>query len=409
MKPGWVTVRLGELVDFYSGGTPSKAERRYWDGDVPWFSAKDLKRDRLSDSIDHINKVVFDETNLRQLPAGTITIVVRGMILAHTVPISILDVPAAINQDLKALLLKRQGQIDIAYLAGALRAQHARILSDVSRAAHGTTKLESRVLENIEISLPPLDEQRRIAAVLDHVDAIRAKRSRTFAEFPRLTQAQLDQALSSGAQATPLDVLVEEFRYGTSEKSGHSGLPTLRIPNVVGGALDLAEIKTVPVDAKTRDRLVLRDGDLLFVRTNGNADYVGRSTVYSRDAMSSGGFDPDTTIFASYLIRARLAEGRADPAFVQAFLSSPEGRRRLRTNAKTSAGQYNINIAGLGSTVLDLPSLAKQREFSIGAARMDSLRTVAKRHLADLDALFASLQSRAFAGELDVSKVAVPS
>ena len=158
-------VALCEIVDFTSGGTPSKANPAFWDGDVPWFSAKDIKKPRLTDSADHISEAAFTATSLRRLPANTVVLVVRGMILAHTVPIAVLTVESAINQDLKALLPKRD--VDPTFLAAMLQAQHGTILSQVSTAGHGTKKLDSRVLANIRIPLPELDEQRRIAAILD--------------------------------------------------------------------------------------------------------------------------------------------------------------------------------------------------------------------------------------------------
>lgn len=108
------TVALGDVVHFYSGGTPPKSNVAHWQGDVPWFSAKDMKRPRLTDSADHVADDVFSTTSLRRVPAGTVAMVVRGMILAHTVPISILDVEAAINQDLKALIPKTE--LDSTYL-----------------------------------------------------------------------------------------------------------------------------------------------------------------------------------------------------------------------------------------------------------------------------------------------------
>lgn len=98
------TVKLGEVVDFYSGATPAKANTAWWQGDVSWFSAKDLKTRMLRDSIDHVSSEVFASTPLRLLPAGTVVMVVRGMILAHTVPICEMAVEGAINQDIKALI-----------------------------------------------------------------------------------------------------------------------------------------------------------------------------------------------------------------------------------------------------------------------------------------------------------------
>ena len=83
--------------------------------------------------------------------------------------------------------------------------------------------------------------------------------------------------------------VVQDFRYGTSNKSGETGLPTLRIPNVVGGRIDTTEIKTVEVTPSERERLRLQEGDVLFVRTNGNPDYVGRCAAFSTTEVAGNG------------------------------------------------------------------------------------------------------------------------
>lgn len=188
------TVALSEIVKFTSGGTPSKANAAYWNGDVPWFSAKDIKKPRLTDSADHISEEVFASTPLRKLPENTVVLVVRGMILAHTVPIAVLGVEAAINQDLKALLPKEEVDVDPTFLAAMLRAQHGTILSQVSTAGHGTKKLDSRVLESIRIPFPAPEEQRRIAKVLDL-----AARQRTAIESMLELQDELINSLQARA------------------------------------------------------------------------------------------------------------------------------------------------------------------------------------------------------------------
>lgn len=143
---------LGDLVDFYSGGTPSKSKPEYWDGQLPWFSPKDLKKPYLWDSADHISEDVPNETAIRKLPADTVVLVVRGMILAHTVPVSLIRVPATVNQDLKALLPRNP--VSPLFLQTALRVQHQRILGLVSTAAHGTKKLETQSLREVRIPRP---------------------------------------------------------------------------------------------------------------------------------------------------------------------------------------------------------------------------------------------------------------
>lgn len=154
---GWRTLPLTEACQCYSGGTPSKSNSEYWNGHLHWFSPKDLKRDDLFESADHINAEVPNWTSLRLLPADTVVIVVRGMILAHTFPVSVLRVPATINQDLKALLPKVP--LRPQFLANCLRAQSSTILERVSEAGHGTKRLDAEGLRGINILLPSISSQ----------------------------------------------------------------------------------------------------------------------------------------------------------------------------------------------------------------------------------------------------------
>jgi len=158
----------------------------------------------------------------------------------------------------------------------------------------------------LRVRLPTLDEQRRIAVILDQADAFRAKRRQVLAHLDSLTQSIFHDMFGEILETGPLSDRVDNFRYGTSNKSGEGGWPTLRIPNVIGGAIDTSEIKTVIVSPAELDRLRLRYGDLLFVRTNGNPDNVGRCAVFTESGIAKAADNAVPWIYASYLIRARL-------------------------------------------------------------------------------------------------------
>lgn len=182
---GWPTSRLRDLVEFQSGGTPSKARDDYWQGDVPWVSPKDMKRLALYDAIDHISDRVLAETSLKLVPAGAVLIVVRGMILAHTVPVAEARVPLTVNQDMKALIPK--GAISSTYLLWMLQVCHDRLLAQVTTAAHGTKKLDTARLEEMAIPLPPASMQqafetsvRRMEAIQEHQVNAAAKAEAAF-------------------------------------------------------------------------------------------------------------------------------------------------------------------------------------------------------------------------------------
>lgn len=391
----WPLVPLGDLVNFYSGGTPSKADEAYWSGDVPWFSARDMKTPRLSAATRHLSEDAFERTPLRKLPAGTVTLVVRGMILAHTLPVAILDVPAAINQDLKALLPRRE--LDPGFLAAMLRAQQAGILAQVSTAAHGTKKLDSRVLENVSIPFPPIEDQRRVAAILDHTDSLRSNRLQAIAHLDALVESVLVTMFG----AIPVADYAELSRVATvsgglqisSKRNGNPlTVPYLRVANVYRGRLKLDEVKTLRATAQEVERTRLEPGDLLVVEGHGNREEVGRCALWP-------GAD-ETTSHQNHLIRIRPDPDLLLPAFGEAWLNSSRGRRHLTRSAKTTSGLNTISTSNVRTAPVPVPPREQQYEFARRVAQVRRIRTDCAESARTTERLFASLQAQAFQGRL---------
>ncbi len=160
----WLVLPLKHVVTFKSGGTPDKNRPDYWDGDVPWASAKDLKVDSLPDTADHISEVALTEGAATLVSAGTVLVVVRGMILARTFPVVTTAVDMAINQDLKAVTARAPSRND--WLAWLLRASTAETLSRLDEAGHGTKALRMDAWGDMRVAVPPPDEQEQIASFL---------------------------------------------------------------------------------------------------------------------------------------------------------------------------------------------------------------------------------------------------
>ncbi len=176
---GWPTESLTDLCHCYSGGTPSKAKREYWEGELPWFSAKDMKAEDLFDSEDHISEQVPETTILKLLPKDTVAIVVRGMILAHTFPVCVLRIPATINQDLKALLPKQP--VNSQFLAACLRSQSGFVLEKVSEAGHGTKRLDTQGLQSIRVPRPGDALEQTFATRIAAIEALKTTHRRALA------------------------------------------------------------------------------------------------------------------------------------------------------------------------------------------------------------------------------------
>lgn len=187
---------LGDLVTVRGGGTPSKSNPFFWNGSIPWVCPKDMKSLDIKDSIDRISEEATYCSSAKLIEPGCVLIVVRGMILDHTVPSAILRVPAAINQDMKALVPNKS--ILSEYLCKILWAMNHLLHELVQKSTHDTRKLETPKLLNFKIPVPPLPEQHRIVAYLDNlqakVDTLKRLQTETAAELDALLPSILDKA-----------------------------------------------------------------------------------------------------------------------------------------------------------------------------------------------------------------------
>lgn len=196
----WDLKPLKHLVDFRSGGTPDKTNREFWDGEVPWASAKDLKTDELFDTIDHITETAVSAGAASLVEPGAILVVVRGMILARLFPVVTARVPMAINQDLKALSVKPQIHPD--FMAWMLRGSEAETLSRLDEAGHGTKALRMEAWGAMRLPVPDLTEQVRIVDFLKvettKLDALITEQRTLIDLLKEKRQAVISHAVTKG-------------------------------------------------------------------------------------------------------------------------------------------------------------------------------------------------------------------
>ena len=175
----WEVRRLKYAVSFSGGGTPSKTNASFWKGQIPWVSPKDMARNRISDTADHITEDAVAASAAKIVVAGAVLVVVRSGILRRTIPVAINTVPMALNQDMKAMR-PRKG-IRSEYLRGLIQGNQSFWLREWTKQGATVESIEHRLLANSRIPIPPLSEQRAIARFLDDADRrirryIRAKK-----------------------------------------------------------------------------------------------------------------------------------------------------------------------------------------------------------------------------------------
>lgn len=247
-----------------------------------------------------------------------------------------------------------------------------------------------------KVMLPPLAEQKRIAAVLDQVDALRAKRREAIAlldDLVRSTFLDIFGNPASNPEGWPLGTvgeILESATYGTSEKASPSGdVPVLRMGNVTStGEIDMADLKYLAVQ-QVSEKCMVRCGDVLFNRTN-SAELVGKSAIYRRE---------ESVAYAGYLVRLRV-NGKNSPEYLAAYLNSAYAKAWFRAKCKSIVGMANINAKEVQSMRLPMPPLELQLKFAESVKVIESVKQAHRLHLATLDELFESVQQRAFAGQL---------
>jgi type I restriction enzyme S subunit len=154
---------------------------------------------------------------------------------------------------------------------------------------------------------------------------------------------------------TSLSTILKVIQYGTSEKSNANcqGSPILRIGNIKDRTLDLSELKHVSLPQNVVQGLLLRDGDVLIIRTSGSRDLVGTCAVFRGH---------EEFVFASYLIRLRFDLEKVDPEFVSWFLNSSLGRQQVDAVSRQIM-QNNINTEELRALLIPLPPLSVQKKI----------------------------------------------
>ena len=228
----------------------------------------------------------------------------------------------------------------------------------------GIRNLETRRYLSQPVPLPSLHEQRQIVGILNRavkIERLRARAAERLWEFvPALFVKMFGDPIDNPMRwrRDNLAAVVEEFRYGTSGKcttdQQDGDLPVLRIPNVLDGVVNWGGLKFREFEHREAETLRLRVGDILFVRTNGNPNYIGRCAVYDGSRPAA---------FASYLIRARLIADRVRPRYLADALALPSMRQSLLRLARTTAGNYNISIRSLASLAVPLPPLDLQARY----------------------------------------------
>lgn len=379
----WETVPLGDVVSPVS----SRAGARK----LPVYSV--TKHSGFVPSTDYFKKQVFSQD------LSTYKVVEKGQFAYATIHLdegSIGVAPeACIISPMYTVFSVDQSRVDAGYLIRLMKSPTA--VAQYSRLGRGTAERRKSIsleaLGRLGVHLPPLPEQRRIAAILDDADALRSTWGETRESARRAIGSRISALLSKSTDIKPLaQLLAEPMRNGISpSRGGRYEGEVLTLSAITRGAFDLRQRKSDLFAAPhAADKLAI-EGLHLICRGNGNAELVG-AMVAVTDQLDGVAF-PDT------MIGFRPSSEINSPTLVAAW-RHPTVRDQLRRAARTTNGTYKVNQQSLSSIMVPVPRREDQEQIAALDAERARLDSQLARGLVSLDELFASLQHRAFRGEL---------
>jgi type I restriction enzyme S subunit len=254
--------------------------------------------------------------------------------------------------------------VDSRFLLATLLGNDFSRFADAISGRSGIPKVNRKELAEYYLPLPPLDEQRRIADVLDaigsrirQVEEVLAKQKVAAVAIAQqlIPVHPSPRQLGAGWRLASLSEVVSSADYGISMPLvvEGDGLPTLRMNNLTDGRIRVHEIKFAahPVP----EHLILKNGDVLFNRTN-SFEHVGRTAMWRCEL--------ERATFASYLVRLNLDLREIMPGYLVCWLNQVAIQQRIRRLATPGVHQVNINPTSLRKTLIELPvDISSQRRI----------------------------------------------
>jgi type I restriction enzyme S subunit len=384
------TIQLGEMVSIVGGGTPSRDRADYFDGEIPWVTVKDFSDDFfIRGSRERISRLGLEDSASRLIPAGNVLLVTRMSV--GKAAINLVDV--AINQDLKALFCNPQ--LDPRYLTFFLTLASPRLEAQASGATVKGITLDD--VEALEIPLPDLSEQQRIAARLEQAHRLRRTRRYALELSDTLLPAAFLELFGdpiTNPLGFPIAELGDFLSFVTSGSRGWAeyyvteGARFIRSLDVrMNYISDEDAVFVNPPQGAEADRTRVKAGDVLLTITGSQ---IGRvAPVPDR---------VDGAFISQHVAILRLKSGLL-PVFLSMFLSLGVGGQREIARLQYGQTKPGLNLDQIREFRIPVPPLSLQQKFAGLVERAERLRSVQRESLRQAEHLFATLLHHAFVME----------
>lgn len=272
----------------------------------------------------------------------------------------------------------------------------------------GTPHLNVEELKKQKLVIPEKEEQERIVAKIEELfsqldnSATTAKHAQK--QLASYKLAVLNSVFYQGnVSYTTLGTLIEQPRYGTAQKCGYSfnanSIAVYRIPNIdhVSGRISHDDIKYASLKPNEKERLELKENDMLIIRSNGSVSLVGRGAIVTKEDTAG--------VFAGYLMRIRLKSPSAPLAkYIHFYLNALSAREYIESKAKSTSGVHNINadeVCNLPIPICNNEQLsARIQEIESNLSACSNIEKTIAHILRQEESLRQSILKKAFEGKL---------
>ncbi len=405
----WEVVKLGDIVATFSGGTPRRDISEYWGGTIEWLKSGELADSKLFSSEEKITEIGLKNSSTKLVEEETLLIAMYG---ATAGKVGLARKRLTINQAICAIVPNENFLSEFYfYYFMFIRPQ---LLSE--RFGGAQPNLNQQIIKNLKIPLPPLSEQKKIAAVLSAVQEAREKTEAVVAAAKELKKSLMKYLFTYGPvpvteadqvrlKETEIGVMPEEWevkaigdnlkatQYGISLRGSNSGIyPILRMNNLIDGKIDFSDLQFVNLDKNIFEKFRLNAGDILFNRTN-SYDLVGKTSLFNLKA---------EFVFASYLIRL-ISNENVHPGFLNYYLNWGSSQKRLKMLATRGVSQSNISATKLKSFLVAIPRFDIQKNIAEYIFSLDKKIESEQSKKQALDQLFKSLLHNLMTGKIRVN------
>lgn len=403
MTNGWDYKTIGEICDLNTGGTPSRSKPEYFGGEIRWLVSGDIHNKEIFDCEGRITPEGVENSNARILPIDSVMIALNGQGKTRGT-VALLRTEATCNQSLVSIAPKNKERLLPEYLFHNLNGRYDEIRKMTGDDGNDRRGLNMPIIRSIKIPVPPIEEQKRIVAILDEafacIEKAKANTKNNIQNARELFDSYLNNIFSNPGPDWEKDTLgnIATFRNGINFTKSSRG-ETMRIVGVRDFQKSfwapMDSLETITADGKVPESDLLKENDLLFVRSNGNKELIGRSLLV--------GPVSGKVTHSGFTIRARINGSGVVPHYVCRYVKSDLVRQRM-IEGGTGTNIKSLNQTMLSDITIPLPSVSEQHEIVAKLDGMDGLgkrlNSICRTKIIELDELKKSLLQKAFSGEI---------